>query len=460
MVPAPGNLLDPDVTESTDHRRPEKLNNTWIFHQASSIDSAIDTRSAQLLSSIRRPGALSLARQSSTDYRLNKQESGIDMPYIVTWQVQRTHQVTLEEIWSGSADFDRTFAYDATGTVTRFFERIPKKYTESFDAASLIRALKRFNTVHADLFQADRASLYSTFRIPKKTGGLRRIDAPYPVLMNALRELKELFESHCGPMYHTTAFAYIAGRCTINAVKKHQENQSRWFLKTDFADFFGNTTLDFTMKMLGMIFPFCQIMEMDEGREALEKALSLCFLDGGLPQGTPISPMLTNLIMIPMDHMIAQEMRSKGFVYTRYADDILISHNRSFLFKPVVEYLGSVLKQFDAPFSIKPQKTRYGSSAGSNWNLGVMLNKDNNITVGYRNKRQFKAMCSNFVRDMRNGIVWDTEDVNYLSGLISYYKMAEPSYMNTVIPYINNRHRVNIIALIRDVQGGKYGYGH
>lgn len=164
--------------------------------------------------------------------------------------------------------------------------------------------------------------------------------------------------------------------------------------------------------------------------------------------------MLTNLFMIPLDHAIAKELWSKGYVYTRYADDMIISHKRSFLFKPVVAFLGSVVKQFGAPFEIKPQKTRYGSSSGSNWNLGLMLNKDNKITFGSKNKQQLKAMCSNFLRDIKNGKGWDPHDVNVLSGLLSYYQMVEPDYMRQFLPYINARFHTNLIAVIRAAQRG------
>ena len=40
--------------------------------------------------------------------------------------------------------------------------------------------------------------MYHTFHIPKSSGGLRRDDAPPPELMNALRELKTLFDRKSG----------------------------------------------------------------------------------------------------------------------------------------------------------------------------------------------------------------------------------------------------------------------
>lgn len=181
--------------------------------------------------------------------------------------------------------------------------------------------------------------------------------------------------------------------------------------------------------MICKIFPFSEVVKLPEGAAALKTALSLCFLDGGLPQGTPISPMLTNLIMIPIDHALCNDLLRRGFIYTRYADDIQISSKVSFDYSEVCRQIESVLARFDAPYHIKPTKTRYGSSAGRNWNLGVMLNKDNQITIGRKNKDYLKAACNNYINDRRHNVRWEQHDVLVLSGKISYYKMVEPEYI-------------------------------
>ncbi|MCL2052843.1 MAG: hypothetical protein FWG90_00155 [Oscillospiraceae bacterium] len=46
-----------------------------------------------------------------------------------------------------------------------------------------------------------------------------------------------------------------------------------------------------------------------DGVIELQKALSLCFSNGGLPQGTPISPFITNVMMIPLDHKLSNSLR-------------------------------------------------------------------------------------------------------------------------------------------------------
>lgn len=380
------------------------------------------------------------------------------MPYIVTRQFPAPKQVSIDDILS---DIDnqnvRSRHVTNGGTMTRIVEYVKPEIVRKINVPGLIRKLVEFNTVHQKLFEADRKSLYSEFYIPKKSGGLRKIDAPNEELKASLRELKAIFEDDFNMLYHTSAYAYVRGRSTVDAVKRHQANVSKWFLKTDFSNFFGSTTLEFTMKMFSMIFPFSEVVKVQEGKDALEKALSLAFLDGGLPQGTPISPAITNTIMIPIDHRLANYFAEKQMVYTRYADDTLISSKVDFRYRDVVGFINKVVHdEFGAPFMIKPEKTRYGSSAGRNWNLGVMLNKDNEITIGHQKKKQFKAMICNYVNDWKRGIRWDLNDVQVFRGLISYYIMVERGYIvHTIIEY-NKKFGVNLMKMIHDDLGSRH----
>ena len=223
----------------------------------------------------------------------------------------------------------------------------------------------------------------------------------------------------------------------------------------DFSNFFGSTTLPFLLSMLSQIFPFSSVCETERGRPALEAALDLCFLHGGLPQGTPISPMLTNLMMIPVDYTLFNTLRNfqrQTFVYTRYADDLLISSRYGFRPEAVLSLIRNTLAAFSAPFLIKEEKTRYGSSAGSNWNLGVMLNKDNEITIGHKNKKRFRAMVCSYLLDRQNGTPWSLHDVQVLAGLMSYYAMVEKPYVEKVIGYNNQKYHTDLLAALKEDQ--------
>lgn len=288
--------------------------------------------------------------------------------------------------------------------------------------------------------------------------GFRRIDAPRAEFKSVLTDLKITFENKLFGSYHTSAFAYVKGRSTIDALKRHQRNNSRWFLKLDFSNFFGSTTHEFVLRQLSNIFPYSEIVKSERGREALSKALSLCFLNGVLPQGTPFSPTITNIMMIPIDHAIAKMCRehSPHLCYTRYADDILISSDLSFTWEvgkagSVQDEILDILRRFNVPFSLNTEKTRYGSSAGRNWNLGLMLNKDNEITIGHEKRKAFKAAVYSFLNDYTHHRVWDVEEVQVLGGQIAYYRNVEKENIDAIILAYNQRFGVDMMQIIKDI---------
>ena len=357
--------------------------------------------------------------------------------YITVNREPRVYQLTFEDIMYGLDESKLALQKDTRDTTTWKVDAINRRLIEKTDFNAMQAALRGFVERYQTLIAVeDKSTLYRSFKIPKRSGGLRQIDAPNDELKRALYDLKMIFEKKFYMSYHTAAFAYVHGRSTIDSVKRHQQNKSRWFLKTDMRHFFPSTSPEFLMKMLCMTFPFCSFIQDDWGnRELLEKALSLCFLNGGLPQGTPTSPMLTNALMIPIDHAISKMCHEyqPHLCYTRYADDILISSEYSFKWTDVQNKLIAILNSFEAPFSLHPDKTRYGSSAGRNWNLGVMLNAENKITIGHEKKKVFKAMVFQFMTDDAKGVAWGLEDVQHFLGLISYYRMVEKESIDVIL---------------------------
>lgn len=377
------------------------------------------------------------------------------MVYITQKASPRFPQYTLEDFLSDDPGFvNRPPIYNENNTRTIVVDSLNERYRFLAGATSKVAQLVAFNLRWEKLRAVPRHDLYDSFCIPKKSGGLRHINAPRPELSCALYELKALLENEFGArwLYHTSAFAYIKNRCTIDAVKRHQQNDSRWFLKLDLHDFFGSTSMDFVIGQLRMVYPFSEVLKLARGEEELRKALELGFLDGGLPQGTPLSPLLTNIMMIPVDHTLSKKLANfehNSFVYTRYADDFIISSRYSFCFRNVEDIVVNVLHDFKAPFSLNRAKTRYGSRSGQNWNLGVMLNKDNKITIGAAKRRNFRAMLSSYAADRKNGRPWQTSDVQTLQGLCSYYRMVEGSSIDEMVSLIGTKYGLNIPAQIK-----------
>ena len=383
------------------------------------------------------------------------------MYYITTMQHRRPRQLTWEDIIMDKVPLN-DFANDksnSTATITRKYEQIDNEVLKRINVDMMIRWLKRFNEDNESLFAADRQSLYRSFKIPKATGGFRQIDAPCSELQDQLGRLSSFITNDCGVLYHTAAFAYVKGRSIVDCVKKHQKNDSNWFLKTDFSGFFPNTTLDFMMKMLSMVFPLSEICKREDGYAELKKAVSLAFLNGGLPQGTVISPLLSNIQMIPIDHKLFNELTARKIVYTRYADDIHMSAQEMFPWRDIVKLIEDTLKEFGAPWEIKKEKTHFGKKAGrsANWCLGLLLNKDNNITVSYKKKNYFKAALCSFILDTKNGKYWELGDVQHLRGQLSYYTMVEPDYFKKIVRDQNKKWNVNVNDMFKAYLNGTVG---
>ena len=379
------------------------------------------------------------------------------MYYFTVKQAPIYHQMTLEEFL-----FDTYVANDfanknTTNTRTYCVNRINARMKAFANTEYLIKVLHDFNVSTESLRSKPIKDLYYEFHIPKKSGGLRKIDAPSDELKVAQYALKTILENEFNACYHTSAFAYIHGRSTIDAINRHVENKSQWYGKLDLSNFFGSTTPEFIMRQLSMIYPFCEVIETQEGKRELETALSIAFLDGGLPQGTPLSPLLTNLIMIPIDFELSngfRDLNGHRYIYTRYADDFIISSRHDFNINEIEGFVNSVLKGFCAPFRINNEKTRYGSAAGRNWCLGVMITKNESgevcTTIGRQKKRQFETMLYSFAKDTMSGTRWPLEDVMTMEGYRHYYQMIEGDSINRIVEHIGKKVGADIVKMIKE----------
>ena len=91
---------------------------------------------------------------------------------------------------------------------------------------------------------------------------------------------------------------------------------------------------------------------------------------------------------------------------------------------------------------LNESKTRYGSRSGQNWNLGLMLNQQNNITLGHKKKECLRAALNNFLKDWTNGTVWSIISTQQLMGELNYFSMIEPEYAAKIFSKLENKYNV------------------
>lgn len=284
---------------------------------------------------------------------------------------------------------------------------------------------------------------YMTFMIPKSSGGTRQIEAPATELKNLQRSVADTLIRNLRILAHDAAYAYTTGRCAYDALVTHQHNNARWFLKIDLKDFFPSTTAEILMSNLRDIYPLTEVPE-----SSLINLVNLAVNDHSvLPQGSPLSPLLSNLVLLRFDkilsHRLAHFNRST-YTYTRYADDILISMPYDFKYKEVVDEVEKVLAECNLPYEINKSKLRYGSMAGRNWNLGLMYNKDQQITIGNKKKKILHSLVHSFMIDYKRNVLWSVSDTQELVGKLAYLQNVEPEYHENLIRKYENKLGVNL----------------
>ncbi|WP_074637683.1 reverse transcriptase family protein [Sulfitobacter pontiacus] len=155
-------------------------------------------------------------------------------------------------------------------------------------------------------------SYYRSFKIRKRSGGLREIQAPYPSLLEVQRWIVgEVLSSVRLPVCST---GYREGVSILDNALVHCGRKE--VLKIDLKDFFPSIGFSRVVKVF-----------IDFGYPSNVAFLlaNLCTLDRKLPQGAASSPLLSNIICRDLDQRIMKICKSRRLRYTRYADDIVIS---------------------------------------------------------------------------------------------------------------------------------------
>lgn len=154
---------------------------------------------------------------------------------------------------------------------------------------------------------------------------------------------------------------------------------------------------------------------------------------GSLPQGAPTSPMLSNLIAVEMDERITKLASAFDAVYTRYADDLIISFAKAdkVVCETVLSDARIVLGEYG--FVLNRKKTRVLGPGARKTVTGLVVNDGQP-----RLKRQTKnhiEVALHYIE--KNGLIAQAQHIkakhpiaylNHLSGLIQFARWVEPSF--------------------------------
>jgi hypothetical protein len=152
---------------------------------------------------------------------------------------------------------------------------------------------------------------YRRYHKPKRDGGRREIAEPGPELKQLQYAIISRYFATEQP--HPAAVAYRPGKSTADHVWAHAG--AAVFVVADVQDFFPNTRAD---RIEGWW--------RERADDDTARLLTLLTTDrGGLPQGAPTSPALSNFVNRELDTVLAQRAALTGARYTRYCDDLCFS---------------------------------------------------------------------------------------------------------------------------------------
>jgi hypothetical protein len=282
----------------------------------------------------------------------------------------------------------------------------------------------------AIVYMTPLSAKYFTFDIPKKSGGKRTIKAPERKLKKLQAHLAHvlqacLIEIEADKLSGPVSFGFRKeGRITDNA-KVHKGR--RYVLNIDLADFFPSFHF-------GRVRGFFLKDKNFELPDQVATTIAQIACDGAaLPQGSPCSPIISELIGRVLDVRLLRLAKKHRVTYSRYADDITFStNNKAFPTAlasqdpadPAKWVLGDELvnKVHGSGFQINPDKTRMSCRGSRQMVTGLVVNSKVNIKSEYY--RNARAMCDSLFQSgvyFRDFVIPEKDDdlitPNYISSL-------------------------------------------
>ena len=246
-----------------------------------------------------------------------------------------------------------------------------------------LKILKELELVLASI---QKETCYRTFFLKKKNGGYRIIEAPIAPLKKAQQEILSILERTLLP--HNAAMGFIKNKSPKDNAKKHIG--AKVILNMDIKDFFNSIKKPTIAKILSSVNSWTP--------EEINTILELACYKNRLPQGSPCSPYLSNLVCIRMDQDLFKLASSNNLIYTRYADDIsLSSKDINFSIGKLISLIEGICKQHR--FKINKAKTRI-ARPGKNMSVtGICINTGQ-LTIS----RRYRRLIRSILHHHENGI--------------------------------------------------------
>jgi len=325
------------------------------------------------------------------------------------------------------------------------------KKTTSLSELALLLGYKP-KAVSYILYKIPEEDKYIEFKIPKKNGDSRKIKAPTDKLKHLQRRLTDLlnecFDEICNKnkQRKSLSHGFRKNHSIITNAKKHKNK--RYVFNIDLQDFFPSINFG---RVRGF---FIKNHHFNLDQKVATVITQIACHDNELPQGSPCSPVISNLIGHLLDIRMVNLAKKTKCTYSRYADDLTFSTNKKNFPEKIAIMENeknwivgkSLSKEIEkVGFSINDKKTSMQYRTSRQMTTGLIVNEKINIRKEYYKKARSmchelfksdefyidnKANSSNLTQERSDADNKVKGTLNQLEGILSFiYQVKLPHYI-------------------------------
>jgi RNA-directed DNA polymerase len=243
------------------------------------------------------------------------------------------------------------------------------------------------------VYKLQPSAKYTTFSIPKRGGGTRTIDAPISQLKRLQQNIAELLQDCWDEIQQQAgrrdliAHGFRRGRSIFTHARKHRNRN--YVLNVDLKDFFPSLHFG---RVRGY---FLKDRSFALDPKIATLIAQIACHNGALPQGSPCSPVISNLIGHILDIQLTALAARHSCTFSRYADDLTFSTNEAVFPEAIAEVTalhvptagkGLIKVVAHNDFAINPLKTRLQYHDSQQVVTGLIVNRRVNVPYAYRHR--------------------------------------------------------------------------
>jgi len=223
---------------------------------------------------------------------------------------------------------------------------------------------------------------YYTFEQSKSGGGVRTIEAPFDGLKTTQRHFNFYLQCVYYTMQHEAAYGYVIRVKDEPYIKNILGNArrhlgARYMLNVDFEGFFHQITATRILALL-QTSPF----RFDE--KTAHTLVRIFTRKKRLPMGAPTSPVLSNIIALPLDEVLNEWAKIWNITYSRFVDDLTFSSKTQIITE---EHFAQIKAICDAHvLRLNPKKTKYFGEADTKKVTKLILRDTVDIDEAFYNE--------------------------------------------------------------------------